>query len=183
MRQKLLKEIICRDRCKEDYIEFSSFKFDSNEILVEAIPKMLRTFPPSLGSCVMMSAGFVAVLETFYSLPAMAVIGDLTIYDEPVFKCKSNIPTPKNNETLINQKWDGHCWVEVGGYICDLSIFRTAYKMKGSNLLKDFILKQYGENKGAIASPIEYLPEGISFNPKFVLNEYQLMGAVNGLSM
>lgn len=130
----------------------------------------------------MISAGFVAALKSYYSIPAIAVIGDLYINGTPVFKCKKNIPTPSRDNPTIREHWDGHCWVEVGGYICDLSLFRSAYALKGPSLLKNFIINNFGEGKGAILLPLNNLPQGMDFIPKYVLNESQISGILSGLA-
>ena len=182
MREELIKEIYCRDRGKDDYAIYLAMTLPSLKILAEATHKMLNSFPIKFGSCVMMSVGFIAALEVHYSVKAIAVIGDLNIYNKTIFKCINSIPTPKNDENIIDSKWDGHCWVEVGPIICDLSIFRSAYNINRPSVLKEYILSNFGAGKGALISPIHSIPKGMEYIPKFILNEVQIQGILNGLT-
>ena len=142
---------------------------------------MLASVEPQFGSCVMLSGAFVVALSVHYSIPAIAVVGDLMIHGKPVFKCNGNIPMPEKNNEILNTTWDGHCWVEIGGVICDLSIFRSAYNINRPSLLSTFITSEFGEGKGAILSAPEALPYGMEYVPKHVLNDKQLEAIIGGL--
>ena len=182
MREKLIEKIVCRDRSKEEFLRYSSYSCHSLDIFSEPVTGVLSSIRPSLGACVMMSAGLVSVLECHYSIPAIAVLGDLKIDGSYIFKCGGNVPKGNSEKKIIAQNWDGHCWVEVDSIILDLSIFRTAYKIKHPSLLKDYLISKFGTGRGAFVSPVESLPQELEFIPKFVLNDNQLREVLAGLS-
>lgn len=183
MRDHKIEEIVCRDLGRDEYLKYSLSAHPSPQKLSEAASRTLESIPSSFGSCVMMSAALVAALDVYYSIPAIAVVGDLRINGFDIFKCKENIPMPTQEENLIDIKWDGHCWVEVSGIICDLSIFRSAYSVNTPSLLKSFVLSNFGEGRGALLSPFNHIPQGMVFNPKYVLNEVQINGILAGLNV
>jgi len=182
MRDELIENIICRDRGENDYIHYSAFKCTGFELISKAVQETLASIPPSFGSCVMISSGLVSILRSQYSIPAIAVLGTLNINGSTVFECKENIPLFNNDEEAIESIWDGHCWVEIDGVICDLSIFRSAYRINSSSVLYKYIQSNFGEGKGAIVSSVKDLPRGLEFQPKFVLNNNQIMAVLSGLA-
>lgn len=177
-----IKEIISRDIGAEAYDEYISFVLSSSKPISDAAKDTLTAVAPGFGSCVMISAGLVAILRAHYSIPAVALLGDLLINDVPVFKCSGNIPMPSYEGEVVNATWDGHCWVEIAGMICDLSVFRSAYAIQGPSLLKGFILENFGIGKGALLSLPEHLPKGMRFSPKYALNDFQISCILSGLS-
>lgn len=181
MRNKIIEEIVCRDRSLEEWEHYSSYQCPSPEVLKEPMQMMLASVQPAFGSCVMLSGAFVIALAVHYSIPAIAVVGDLKILGNTVFKCNGNVPIPEGDE-ILNYSWDGHCWVEIGGVICDLSIFRSAYNTNRPSLLKQYITSQFGSGKGAVLSAPEDLPTGMEYVPKYVLNDKQLSAIINGLA-
>lgn len=182
VREVLIENIVCRDRGEEQYLHYISANSISPEVLTDASSKTLASVPPKYGSCVMLSAGLVAVLKVHYSVHAIAVLDDLTLDGVKVFECQGNLPIENKTSDFIEEEWSGHCWVEVGNVICDLSIFRTAYAIEHPSWIKQFIETNFGQGKGALLSPVEYLPKGIEFTPKFVLNDYQISGILGGLA-
>jgi len=182
VRQQIIKELSYRDIGQEEYAKYSSFDSIATEDLSEAVIKTLENVPPSFGSCVMISSGLVSILKIDYSISAIAVLGDLKINNKTIFKCDSNIATENQTNNTIVQNWDGHCWVEVAGVICDLSIFRTAYRLNKPSILKDYILSSFGTGKGALVSTFESLPKDMEFIPKFILNNNQISAVLSGLA-
>lgn len=183
MRDLLIKEIICRDRGDEDYVNYSSFELGSNVPVVEAVEGVLNSIPSSFGACVMMSAGLVAVLKAHYSIPAVAFLGDLVMDDVAVFKCQGSLPEPTYEGQILQGLWNGHCWVEVAGTICDVSIFRSAYAIHKPSLLRLFIHQHFGVGKGALLARPNELPPGMEYVPKYALNDHQISCVLSGLSM
>lgn len=182
VREELIEKLVCRDRGDEQYGVYRSESTITPEVLTDAIQKTLASVPPSFGSCVMISSALVTALQVYYSVSSIAVLGDLAIDGCTVFKCQGNLPfvNGQSNE-FINEQWSGHCWVEIGSLICDLSIFRSAYAITRPSKLRDFIESNFGSGKGALISPVESLPDGMEFTPKFVLNDLQLSGILGGL--
>lgn len=182
MRELIIRDIVHRDISSIAYDEYSSFTLNSTDEVAEIITTTLASIPPAFGTCVMMSAGLVAALRA-HSIPAIAVLGDLIIEDISVFKCSGNLPSPSYEGEVINANWDGHCWVEIAGMICDISVFRSAYSTNSPNLLKNFVLEQFGTGKGALLSYPGQLPRGMKFNPKYALDDPQIRCILEGLSM
>lgn len=182
VRELIIRDIVQRDISPEAYDEYSSYTLSSPDELAEIVTTTLASIPPAFGTCVMMSAGLVAALRA-HSIPAIAVLGDLVVEDIAVFKCSENLPSPSYEGEVINANWDGHCWVEIAGMICDISVFRSAYTTQGSSLLKKFVIEQFGTGKGALLSYPDQLPRGMKFNPKHVLNDPQIGFILEGLSM
>lgn len=182
MRKRTLEEIIRRDRGDELFKLYALNANFTDSKLVDTVRKTLNTIPPSFGACVMISAGLVAALEVVHGISAVAIAGDLKVNGHHIFKCNKNISIPTQNDEIIQETWDGHCWVEVNGTICDLSIFRSAYEIQRPSILKTFILSNFGEGKGALLSPIESLPSGLEYIPKYALNDHQISTVLSGLS-
>ena len=176
-----LIDIITRDRGAEVYAEYSEFQITDPDLVVDAVKKTLNSIPPSFGSCVMISVGFVAALKS-QGIPAVVLLGDLLIDDQFAFECRGNIPGATYEGEIVEATWDGHAWVMLAGVICDLSIFRSAYAIKKPSKLKTSVTKYFGEGKGAMMCPPEDLPTGMVFVPKFALNDDQIWGILDGLS-
>lgn len=70
----------------------------------------------------------------------------------------------------------------IGDILCDLSIFRSAYATDRPNILKSFVAQYFGEGKGALLCPVENIPSGMEFVPKYALNDEQIWGLLDGLS-
>ena len=153
------------------------------ELLGRTGREVLSDVPPRSGDCAMLSALWASGLNEYYSMPAMVVAGDLKINGRKAFNCKKNIPTSNDSMRTIKEKWDGHCWIEVGGYIGDLSIFRTAYSLGENSNLKNFILSEFGEGRGILVSNKEGLPNGMEYVPKYVLNDQRIAGLLRGLEL
>ena len=176
-----LIDIITRDCGAEAYTDYAEFQITDPDVIVSAARQTLDSIPPSFGSCVMVSAGFTAILKS-KGIPAVVVLGDLLINGQYAFECRGNIPGATYEGEFVEAKWDGHAWVMLAGVLCDLSIFRSAYATKTPSNLKTFISQQFGEGKGALMCPHNSLPVGIEFVPKFALNDAQILGILDGLS-
>jgi hypothetical protein len=122
----------------------------------------------------MLSSAWAGYLRDHHSIPAIVVAGDLKISGLRVFKYQEKLPEPSGKGRIIKRNWSGHCWIEVGGYLGDLSIFRTAYAIAGPSLLKDFIVSKFGMGRGAFLSPVEDIPTGMQYIPQYVLKDSQV---------
>ena len=83
---------------------------------------------------------------------------------------------------MISSSWSSHCWIEVDGWIGDLSVFRTAYQIEGPSVLKDFIISSFGQNRGALLCQQQDLPPRMKYVPKYVLKDNQIDGLISGLA-
>ncbi|MDH1869225.1 hypothetical protein N5D83_20805 [Pseudomonas chengduensis] len=59
-----LEAIIKRDRGEDGYAEFVQYQAESPEVIIEAARLTLDVIPQAFGSCVMVSAGFTAILKS-----------------------------------------------------------------------------------------------------------------------
>lgn len=176
-----LEQIIKRDRGEEGYAEFAQQRIDSIEVIVQAARLTLDAIPQAFGSCVMISAGFTGILKS-KGISAVVILGDLLIEGAYAFKCRGNIPGASYEGEIVDAIWDGHAWVMIGEILCDLSIFRSAYATDRPNILKSFVAQHFGEGKGALLSPVEDIPQGMEFVPKYALNDEQIWELLDGLS-
>lgn len=176
-----LQEIITRDRGLDAYREYAQCEISDINVVAQAARQTLGMIQPSLGSCVMVSAGFVAILKSV-GIEAVVILGDLKIDGRFIFECRGNIPGASYDGEVVNATWDGHAWVVIGDLVCDLSIFRTAYALPHPSLLKSFINHHFSDGRGALLCPPGAIPQGMEFVPKYVLNDDQIHGILEGLS-
>ncbi len=181
-RAQTLSKLISRDRGIEELEKYLSFNLHDANPLAESAKNIMQNVPPAFGSCAMLSAAWVATLNDKYNIPAVAVAGGLKIGEKNIFKCKKNIPEFNGTKRQVIDNWDGHCWIEVDGLIGDLSIFRTAYSIKGNSVLKNHIITNFGHGRGALLSPNEELiSHNMKYNPKYILKENQINALLKGL--
>jgi hypothetical protein len=126
-----------------------------------------------------MSAAWAAMLRDKYGIPAVAVAGHLTVGGVTVFTCSENIPMSTTDAPPV--EWSGHCWIEVGGCIGDISIFRTAAKISQPSVLKNFIQRKFAKSAGMLLAPHADLDDlGMIYTPMFVLDEERITGLCRG---
>jgi hypothetical protein len=177
-----IKQLIVRASGISVAENYFSYKLKSRQVLAETAQNLMSIVPPSFGECALLSASWAGFLQEEHSIPAIVVAGDLKIKRTRVFRCKKNIPVGGRTGKLIKGKWDGHCWIEIDGYIGDLSIFRTAYSSSSSSILKEYILSTFGWGRGCMISPESELPMGIKYIPKYVLKDDQINCLAAGMS-
>ena len=180
MHQNTLKQLISRYRSSAEAETYFAYRLESPQVLAEAARGIMSNVPPMPGSCALLSASWAGFLRDHHSIPAIVIAGDLKIGRTRVFTCKKNLPSTGKSGTIVPERWDGHCWIEVDGHIGDLSIFRTAYAIAGPNILKDYIVSKFGLGKGAMLCRHGGLPEGMRYIPKFVLTDSQVNGLIAG---
>ena len=181
MRNRNLKQLIARYRGVPEADEYDSFKLENPQVLADTASELMANIPYSFGACAMMSASWASFLQDHYGIPAMVVAGDLKIEGTRVFKCKKNLPEVGTPGKLIPDAWDGHCWIEVDGFIGDMSIFRTAYAVVDPSKLKNYIIATFGHGRGTMICPYNKLPDGMKYIPKFVLKNSQIDGLIAGM--
>lgn len=181
MRDRKIEQLISRYRGANEAQSYKNYKLASPDILATTAKDMLKIIPPSLGACALISSVWADTLRSQHNIPAIVVVGDLKISGTTVFKCKKNLPTGGNTGKFTSGKWSGHCWIEIDGYIGDLTIFRTAYSIEGLSLLKDFVLSNFGPGRAGFLSKTSETPKGMKYIPKFVLKDQQVFGLTNGL--
>ena len=182
MQQNKIKQLISKYRSVDDAIQYSEFTLNNPQKLLEVARDIMINIPPSFGACAMLSAMWAGYLKDHFSIPVIVVAGDLKISGKTIFKCKKNLPEPSKSGKVISSSWSGHCWIEVDGWIGDLSVFRTAYQIDGPSVLKEFIISSFGQNRGALLCQQQDLPLGMKYVPKFVLKDNQIDSLVSGMA-
>ncbi len=177
-----LKQLISRYRGIKEADRYFQYKLDTIQPLIESARTILNSSPIGFGECALLSASWAAYLQDNFSIPAVVVAGDLNINGVMVFKTNKNLPALKKTGKLIKGTWGGHCWIEIDGYIGDLSVFRTAYSIDGASVLKEFILSTFCPSRGAMLCPKGELPSGMKYVPKYVLKNSQINGLVGGMA-
>lgn len=178
--QETILELIRRDRGKSDADLFQQFRLSDTQPITDTVSEMLGHLPVMFGACAQTSAAWAALLRDRHNIPAVTVVGDLIIEGTSVFPCDRNIPDPANSSESDWAAWNGHCWIEIDGYVGDMSIFRTAKKIERPSVLKAFIERHFGPKRGAIlVNHSELAAMGMYYVPKYVLTEDQINALIN----
>ena len=182
MRSETLAKLIARDRGSDESNVYSNFILESPQIVIDTARELLKHTPHSFGACAMLSAAWAALLRDRYEIPAVAVAGNLVIRGRKIFECTQNVPESTDSQSGDIEEWNGHCWLEVHGYLGDASIFRTAYAIQRPSVLKEFIIDNFGAGRGVLLSPEHELTSlGMLYEPKYVLCESRVNGLIAGL--
>lgn len=175
---KSLNKILSSEKI-EHYL---NYQLDNSHIdfLKINIREILSIIPPDAYNCANLSSLLGAVIMDNSNIPLVIMTGHLDYNGNRIFNCDKAIPTEKNN--IKGEFWNGHCWIEFGQYILDISIFRTVYYAENfPEKIKRDIVSKYGEGKGALMIPIESIEEyGFEYTPCFALDDKQISGLVQG---
>jgi hypothetical protein len=179
-RSIVLKELIARDRSHDDAALFEQCHVSDVDAVATIGAEILDHTPVFHGACASMSAAWAALLSDRLELPAVAVAGDLMIGGFTIFLCDRNLPDATPGSPM--QMWDGHCWIEIDGWIGDISVFRTARTINRPSRLKSFVESNFGLEKGLMLARCEQLEtNGMHYVPKYVLNDMQINALLAGL--
>lgn len=169
IRKRKLKELITESFDRYYCEIFEKFTLTDTGPISQSSLKTLDHIQKGFGQCTIMSAYLCALLTDEYKLPAVTVAGDLIVSGITAFQTDIKIQQPNKPDTILDD-WQGHCWVEIGGLICDVSICRTADLSSDGSNLKAFIHSKFGKGKGLIAFPVQNAIElDMIYNPKEVL--------------
>ena len=162
---------------------YSSYKLGDWADIEQTAKEVLEKTQPRSGWCAPMSAIWAAMLQDHYQIPAVVVAGDLLLEQQRIFKCDRNIEITSNRAPgEPASKWDGHCWVELDGYVGDISLFRTAYSAPPDSRLRSFVELHFGLGRGMIfANRKDLVEQQMYYQPKYVLTDAQINGLCNGL--
>lgn len=160
-------------------------KFGTTQSQIEAVvalgKEILLNVPAMEGACTVMSALWTARIRDKLGFPAFCVAGNLIVEGKVIWGDASTTEQVAGTFVGTTFDWDGHCWVCIGDYVADLSIFRTAYSDMSPPHLREFVLRHYGKGRGMmIANSVGLADDGLAFVPKYVLGEAQLNGLISG---
>lgn len=183
MNQAKVKALIKDSYSDKDADLALEFQFSQNavDLLKESGLEVLRRIPSKAGACAQMTAMWTAFVRDNSDYPIHAVAGSLSIDNFNFFFEHSS----KDDISLAfrenNMDWDGHCWIMLGNYIGDASIFRTAYQGLNSTL-KNCITSRFGTGRGLLIDSIDGLKKnGIVYNPRYILTDSEITGLIKGM--
>jgi len=122
-------------------------------VLAELATRYLTEFPVLPGACVIMSAGFTALINRHTNVPAVVAAGGLAVGGKSYYR-----PRQAGMSGIVDQSrldWDGHAWVIAGNHVMDLSIFRTAFSGLGPSGLREDLAVRFGSGSGAFISKLD----------------------------
>ncbi|MFK5959481.1 MAG: hypothetical protein QM495_11515 [Lutibacter sp.] len=165
----------------DSFVTYELNEKDKN-FIQEVVKETLRNVKPKAFNCALLSALLGAMIYDNSDIPVVVLSGHFEYNSNRIFNCTKPIPFT-NKEKMINDSWDGHCWIEINDLIIDLSIFRTIYYGKVPNSFKTEIVEKFGAGKGALIGYSSCLKElGFNYIPKYSLNQEQINGLIKGLS-
>lgn len=182
-RDQTLTAILAQKFNREQIANFLSYQLSKDDMVFiqSALQDVLRNIPQKAFNCTQISAMSAAIISDHSKIPVSVICGDLHYNNKRIFVCKEPLPTGED-ETDVICEWDGHCWLEFAGYIADASFFRTIYYGDVPQILREMVLKQFGEGRGSIiATPENMRKNGLEFIPKYSLSERQINGIIQGI--
>jgi len=179
---KVLNEIFTLKEI-EKFFKYE-LKINDIEFLKSTIKDVLSIVSYDAYNCANLSSLLGVSITDNSNIPIVIMTGHLDYNGNRLFNCDKPISVKANNSKV--QDWNGHCWIECGKYILDVSIFRTVYF--GENFpekIKKHIVSRYGEGKGAIMIPKDSINEyGFEYTPRFALDDEQIInGLVKGIKL
>lgn len=146
--------------------------------LKSAINEALTNIPHAPFLCLPLSAILYALLKDQHGIESSLVTGSLSFKDMSIFKPDFSI-SGTNNTSL--QIWAGHAWVELDGFIIDLSLFRTIYSDSFTKPCKNELISKFGLGRGAIiASRQTMKDDGLLYAPAETLTDDDATGIIKG---
>lgn len=182
VRELFMFDLISKFRGNVDAKLWASCSAANIHPITESATRLLASVPPTFGSCAMLSSAWATLLRERYNIPAVVVAGDLVLDGVPVFVSSQNLPDGKSSGLQDFGEWNGHCWINVGGKIGDISLFRSAYAVSPTHHLAKFVRSNFGCGRGAIFSSVSDLEDSnMHYLPKYVLADEQVKGLWAGL--
>lgn len=181
-RKSTLEEILLKSLLKTEMSDFYNYLItdDDLSLIQKACSTILGKIPQNAFNCATLSALLGAMMQDNSNIPAVVVAGHLDINSKRIFFCKNIIPYT-NEKKIINEIWDGHCWVEINNTIIDISLLRTIHFGNVPDFLRSKIINDFGFSTGAlIASPEKFAENGFIYTPCYVLSQNQINGLILG---
>lgn len=182
-RKNLLSQALKETLSSNQIEEFCSYKLSNDEIsfVIDTAKQAQLAVEKKSFDCALLSALVAAAIQDNSKIPVALIGGDFSYKGSKLFKYNNNLNLNTLNEDFINKEFDGHFWIEIGGRILDLSIFRTLYSNKVPENLKKEIELRFGENKGIIlGTPEEMLQHDFEYTPASSLSYDTITGLIKG---
>lgn len=180
-----LQELILKSRPEEPE---SSFAYSPNDSDLEALERVgrsvLENVPYVPGACAIMSALYCARVQASTKAPAFVAAGALALGREgsTVFFGGEKGFDGQAVFSRSDLSWDGHCWVMLGDFIADVSLFRTAYSLESPPALAQHVSNQFGQGRGLLICRAQDAAEnlGLHYRPQYILTEQQITNLLLG---
>ncbi|EDM37031.1 hypothetical protein PBAL39_04513 [Pedobacter sp. BAL39] len=183
-RDQNLTAVLAQNLEHAQIANFLSYQLTEDDMafIQAAVKDVLRNMPQRAFNCTQISAIWAAIIADHSKIPISVICGDLQYNSKKIFVCNEPLPTAEDGTDIIGE-WDGHCWLEFGGFIADASFFRTIYYGNVPETLKEMVVNQFGEGRGSIiATPEQMQQNGFEFIPKYSLSERQINGIIQGIA-
>ncbi len=134
---------------------------------LQGIVKEILESTNSIGnSCLYLSAFLVAMINDHTTLSAKFITGSLKLNELVVYNHSPVKLLLEGQESLLNN-WDGHSWIEISGFIIDLSIFRTIFSSKTDLKIQEaFKIIQRDYDGYIIEKKINLIEKGLVYTIK-----------------
>lgn len=168
--------LIEKSYSKEQANKFEQSIINNNHatIIKQGCSEIMQTFPPQPYCCAYLSALMVE-LARGKGLQAYLVAGSLDFKNKRLFDYD-----PSVESTNVVSQWSGHCWAVFNNAICDISFFRTVYSEQSPIWLKELVINNFGEGRGALlASNLDMDELGLYYSPKYIFDDNRLDGLLN----
>jgi hypothetical protein len=137
---------------------------------------LLRIYPGTDGACAPLSAAFAVGLEGVLQAPIQVVAGALFADEIRIFGGDATGEAPAVFGAHDVDR-DDHVWVMVGGYVADISLFRTAYSPAAHPVLGRHVAATFGPGKGLYFDAWRHTTRlGLRYAPRHVLTRDQVDG-------
>jgi hypothetical protein len=181
-----LQQLVTRARGVEEAQRGATFRLEDLQVLTDAMNKTLESFVPKPGACVSMSVLLECLLRDRYGMPAVCVAGEVRVQGKWLFRSSERLPLfdkppqPGQLPRELNLAWKGHCWIEVGGLIVEVSLLRTARVLMPHSPLRQYVDATFGPRRAAFATPTGELPIDLRYRRRFVLTNNQVDALIKG---
>lgn len=151
---------------------------DKSTIVISA-DVTVEKMKPVHGGCLYYSSMYSALVGDHTNLKPRLVIGSLIVSGETVFRHTPLKNLLDSGSDIISQ-WDGHAWVEISDFVCDLSIFQTIYSAQTPKKIKGIFEDLFSPDKKYIIGQKSKL-EGIDmfYTPEEVLEDKHINLLIN----
>ena len=176
-----LKSLVTRALGAKEAERTLAYQLPDLTVLENTAQQLLRMTPPNAEASVLMSAAWALHLRDKYDMPAVAVAGDLKVADRWIFRATDALPAFPKAGQASKSGWRGHCWVEVGGMVCDVSILRTVCSLPPDNASRQFFEGLFGTAGGALILKSSEMPAGLKYRRRAILGDGQMSGFFESL--
>ncbi len=183
-REELLLKALNKDFTPQQFNEFCNYKLTNSDLdlIIFTVKQAHIAVEPKALDCALLSAMIVAHIRETSNIPIALIGGDFKYKEFLLFKHGEDLNLKAINKNVVNEKFDGHFWIEVGGLIVDPSIFRTLYSNHVPENLSKEIKFRFGVGKGCIvATPEEMIKQNdFEYTPKSSLSDNTINGLLKG---